>query len=143
MTTFINLKPRIGEEALQELLSYSMFPDPDMIEAAITAYHEDPTWELYGLEQEGTVVAMIGFTEEEGRVLHIRHLVVHPEFRRIGYGRGVILELLEARKPSALRAETDEEAVDFYRGNGFSVVSLGEQYPGVERFVCTYDAELG
>ncbi|MCZ8522712.1 MULTISPECIES: GNAT family N-acetyltransferase [Paenibacillus] len=138
---FIDLKARLHEEDLQELLSYSMFPDPEAIDAQLEKYREDPAWELYGLEEEGTVVAVIGFTEEENRMVHIRHLSVHPEFRRIGYGRGIILELLQERKPSGLRAETDEETVDFYRNNGFSVVSLGETYPGVERFACTYDAE--
>lgn len=27
-------------------------------------------------------------------------------------------------------------AVDFYRGCGFRVRSLGERYPGAERFAC-------
>ena len=35
-------------------------------------------------------------------------------------------------------AETDKDAVDFYRKLGFSVTSLGEKYPGVERFHCEY-----
>ena len=38
-----------------------------------------------------------------------------------------------------LIAETDQEAVGFYRKCGFKVESLGELYPGVERFRCVKD----
>ena len=38
-----------------------------------------------------------------------------------------------------MEAETDIEAVDFYKKIGFQTVSLGEKYPGVERFKCTLE----
>ena len=34
------------------------------------------------------------------------------------------------------RGRTDDEAVEFYKKIGFQVKSLGEKYPGVERFCC-------
>ncbi|WP_268921683.1 hypothetical protein [Metabacillus sediminilitoris] len=37
-----------------------------------------------------------------------------------------------------ITAETDKEAVVFYRNYGFKITSLGEKYPGVERFLCEY-----
>jgi predicted GNAT family N-acyltransferase len=61
-----------------------------------------------------------------------------PDERGSGYGRGIILETLEKEKPKVVFAETDEEAVEFYRNIGFSIQSLGEKYPGVERFKCTF-----
>ena len=33
-----------------------------------------------------------------------------------------------------IEAETDKEAVEFYKKIGFQVKSLGEKYPGIERF---------
>ena len=36
-----------------------------------------------------------------------------------------------------LTAETDADAVGFYQRCGFEVESLGELYPGAERFRCT------
>ena len=35
-----------------------------------------------------------------------------------------------------IEAETDADAVGFYEQVGFTVTSLGESYPGVERFRC-------
>ncbi|WP_328824102.1 GNAT family N-acetyltransferase [Niallia circulans] len=34
-----------------------------------------------------------------------------------------------------ISAETDNDAVGFYRKNGFKITSLGEKYPSVERFL--------
>jgi ribosomal protein S18 acetylase RimI-like enzyme len=39
-------------------------------------------------------------------------------------------------------AETDNEAVEFYRATGFRVTSLGEKYPGVERYRARLDGGL-
>lgn len=50
--------------------------------------------------------------------------------------------MMRAAKVLALHhldAETDADAVDFYRRCGFAVESLGERYPGVERFRCTWE----
>jgi hypothetical protein len=35
-----------------------------------------------------------------------------------------------------LEAETDADAAAFYSKLGFTVTSLGETYPGIERFRC-------
>lgn len=40
-----------------------------------------------------------------------------------------------------MTAETDAEAAGFYRACGFQVRSLGEKYPGVERFACFWAAD--
>lgn len=40
-----------------------------------------------------------------------------------------------------MEAETDKNAVNFYRKIGFNITSLGEKYPGVERFKCTLNKE--
>ncbi len=41
-------------------------------------------------------------------------------------------------KVVTLVAETDRDTLNFYQKNGFVVISLGEKYPGVERFKCVY-----
>ncbi|EOR21192.1 N-acetyltransferase GCN5 [Niallia nealsonii AAU1] len=40
-----------------------------------------------------------------------------------------------------ISAETDNDAVGFYRKNGFKITSLGEKYPIVEWFLCIYTNE--
>lgn len=51
-----------------------------------------------------------------------------------------MIHFIASKYPSIV-AETDDEAVDFYRRYGFFITSLGEKYPGVERFLCQYNKQ--
>lgn len=137
----VDIKQRLGEENIQELLSYSIFPDPVILEKELKAYAEEDSHELYAYEEKGQIIGVIGFIVHPNGLLEVKHLVVHPEYRGQGYGRGQILELIELKKPHQIHVETDEESVEFYRNIGFSITSLGEKIPGVERFQCVYDVE--
>ena len=137
----VNVKSYIRKPEVTELLSYAVFPDDKSLDEAIKHYEETESWKLYGFEDEKLLVGLIGFEIDEERVLTVNHLAILPENRLKGYGRGIFFELLEAQKPSRIITETDEGAVDFYRNIGFVVISLGEIYPGVERFQCIYEVE--
>ncbi|NQX65077.1 GNAT family N-acetyltransferase [Paenibacillus alba] len=137
----VDVKSRIQEDGIQELLSYSVFPDPDRLEQTIQQYKEDLNLWLYGYESEGILVGIIGFRINDDQEMTITHLAVEPESRGVGFGRGIILEIIEDMHPLRIVAETDEETVQFYRNIGFVIRSLGEKYPGVERFMCTYEVD--
>ncbi|WP_211747604.1 GNAT family N-acetyltransferase [Paenibacillus sp. Marseille-Q4541] len=137
---FISLKDRLQDPVVQELIEYATLPEPEHIESALKEYREQDALQLFGFEDEEQLVALIGF-EKQGKEVQIKHLAVLPENRQKGYGRGIISEMISSVKPDVVTAETDEEAVDFYRNIGFIVYSLGEKYPGVERFHCVFEAE--
>ena len=136
-----NIKSQTDQEKVRELLGYAVFPDPESVDKTVEFYGQAPERELYGYESEGDLIGLIGFSADAEGTLTIHHLAVHPECRGAGYGRGQILELIQLQKPRVIVAETDEDAVDFYRSIGFTISSLGEKYPGTERFVCRYEAE--
>ncbi|MGG4554653.1 hypothetical protein ABEX11_20625 [Paenibacillus humicus] len=46
-------------------------------------------------------------------------------------------EYIRENQIRRVEAETDKDAVDFYRRLGFNITSLGQKYPGVERFQCS------
>lgn len=137
----VDVKPRLDEPGIRELIGYSVFPDQDLLERVIQTYKNHKDWHAAGLEGNGKVFAFAGYTFDSPRHLHLRHIAVDPLERGKGYGRVLIAEVIEKEQPKLVFAETDEEAVDFYRSLGFEIVSLGEQYPGVERFRCTYYAD--
>jgi ribosomal protein S18 acetylase RimI-like enzyme len=130
----IPIKSRIQELNVQELLAYSVFPDPDELEQTIQGYMNNEKQELYGYESEGELVGILGF--------QITHIAIRPDSRGAGFGRGLILEAIEQFQPTMVLVEIDEESVDFYRSIGFEIKSLGEQFPGVERFACSYDTDI-
>ncbi|MBB6729918.1 GNAT family N-acetyltransferase [Cohnella sp. CBP 2801] len=133
-----DIKGELDQPEVTELLEASMFPDPDIVRMALDAYRNDPALELLGYYEGEELVGAIGFRMKTGNVLEIRHMAVSPEKRGHGHGRLMVLETLARKNPAELVAETDEEAVEFYRNIGFVVESLGELYPGVERFRCRY-----
>ncbi|WP_367618557.1 GNAT family N-acetyltransferase [Paenibacillus andongensis] len=141
MKMLVNVKSRLNENEIQELLSYSVFPDPEALQPVLERYENDANLWLFGYESEGIMVGIIGFELSNNQEMTITHLAVEPESRGVGFGRGIILEIIEDMSPIRIVAETDEESVQFYRNIGFVIRSLGEKYPGVERFLCTYEVE--
>lgn len=141
-TMFTDLKTRIDSPDVEELLSYAVISDPGELERVHAEYKEEAALQLYGWEDEGLLVGLIGFEMTEDGSIDIRHIAVLPENRGKGYARGMILELLAERQPRYVVAETeDESAANFYRSLGFMVYSLGENPSGIEQLRCVYEVE--
>ncbi|MBP6507398.1 MAG: GNAT family N-acetyltransferase [Opitutaceae bacterium] len=82
-------------------------------------------------------IGLVGFEiKDQARVI-IRHITVAPEARRKGLGKKLIEHFISRYPSHAVEAETDQDAVGFYIRCGFVATSLGERYPGCERFRCT------
>lgn len=77
--------------------------------------------------------ACLGMHGDTGRLVAI---AVAFDVRGRGYGRSLVDALPSLLEITELEAETDIDAVGFYRAVGFTVRSIGEKFPGVERFVC-------
>ena len=63
------------------------------------------------------------------------HVATAPHARNASVGTqllGAVRRAVPAGLP--IVAKTDQDAVRFYTSNNFAVTSLGEKYPGVERF---------
>ena len=70
--------------------------------------------------------------------MEILHIAVDERKRHQGIGRRLIDAAVALESPREVQAETDHDAVEFYEHYGFSIQSLGEKYPGVERFQCRW-----
>ena len=69
-----------------------------------------------------------------GQAGRLTALAVGAPWRGRGIGRSVVEAAVIRLGLASLEAETDRDAVGFYAACGFTVVSLGERYSGVERF---------
>jgi ribosomal protein S18 acetylase RimI-like enzyme len=106
-------------------------------EQIILGYRQNPEWPLLGLKKDGVLVGLIGLALGNIDSAVIQHIVVRRDYRRCGIGRRMIRAVIHRFSLREISAETDKDAVDFYRKCGFSIKSLGEKYPGTERFWCT------
>ena len=92
--------------------------------------------QLYSFELEGEIVGCIGIEFSSLIECEIKHIAVSSVQRGKGIGSKMINYITE--QYPIISAETDNDAVGFYRDFGFDITSLGEKYPGVERFLCKY-----
>ena len=135
--TLIDLVPRLDTEEFRDVFLFIVFrPTTEKVQRLIEGYRSDPHLKILGVERAERLVALIGLdlnTPHEGV---IRHIVVNPDHRHIGLGRAMIAAACDQFGLQVLTAETDRDADGFYRRCGFEVQSLGELYPGTERFCC-------
>lgn len=119
---------------VKTLLSYAT--SEKKVDREYPLYIENPERVLYGYTIEQDLVGCIGIVKGEANRCEIKHIAVSPAYRGKGIGREMIRYVEDHHAFSSIYAETDQEAVLFYKNLGFHITSLGEKYPGVERFGC-------
>ena len=101
---------------VRDLLSLSMGdPTPAALDDVGHHYREDPAWALFGYEQDGLVVGCVSIEATSPGQATLRHLAVAPEERLRGIGRSMIDGVSERLLLNTVVAETDGDAVGFYR----------------------------
>jgi ribosomal protein S18 acetylase RimI-like enzyme len=132
----INLKEIHDSDEVRLLLAECMWPDNERILQELHKYKVDDTRFLYGRFISNELVGIIGLIQLSPLEFELKHIAIRSDYRKQGIGRGMIYESVKMNRINKLIAETDKDAVNFYRNIGFEIKSLGEKYPGVERFQC-------
>lgn len=129
----------VDAPGITELLAFAVGDGTERLNQAVQRYRDEPSRRLLVAVTEQHPVGILGYllTDAEAGVLHV---ATAPSVRGIGVGTSLLMGL-QRLVPAGLSivADTDAEAVGFYRSNGFSVTPLGEKYPGVERFRATLE----
>ena len=133
----IDLKPQLDKPSVRELPSFCVgFPTPSILETICQRYRTDEARHLLGMEEDEQVIACLGFRLEQAHHAVIHCIAVIPSHRRQGVGMSLLRGVSAQFQLQFIAAETDVDAVGFYRQCGFEITSLGEVYPGTERFRC-------
>jgi ribosomal protein S18 acetylase RimI-like enzyme len=133
----IDLHDRLDAPEVRELVSYAVgFPTAHKLDEVMRPY-EQGTWTLVGLERYGQLIACLGYERLTAERAAIRHIAVAPEQREHGIGRALLRWLQDAGGFTELEAETDADAVDFYRKYGFNAARFVDpRYPDAKRWRC-------
>ncbi|RXZ79124.1 N-acetyltransferase [Paenibacillaceae bacterium] len=129
----VEISSTVPEPSVRELLSYAT--SIKKVDKAYKSYIQSANQQLFGYVKEQQTVGCIGI-EINAQHGVIKHIAVSPEERGKGIGGQMIAFLSEQYSFATVSAETDKDAVAFYRSLGFVITSLGEKYEGVERFLC-------
>ncbi|AKP76820.1 GNAT family N-acetyltransferase [Priestia aryabhattai] len=121
---------------IKKLLSYATLEEK--VDGEYKKYTCLPSRKLYSIEVNGDTVSCIGVKFLNAKEAVIKHIAVLPKERGKGIGSSIIRFLCKNYDIHSIFAETDKEAVNFYSKFGFQITSLGEKYPGVERFLCEF-----
>jgi len=132
----INLKEYKDQKELISLLSESIYPNEELVLQEYEHYRNDKSRILLGKIENGELVGLIGIVYQTENEIELKHIAIKFSKRKQGLGKKLIKEFMQENPIRRIEAETDMDAVDFYRKVGFQIISLGEKYPGVERFKC-------
>ncbi|WP_341519575.1 GNAT family N-acetyltransferase [Bacillus paramobilis] len=122
---------QIEKDSILNVLQYAIGPSETSLKKAVLFYERNKGT-FYKYEEKACIgIEIIGTNKAR-----ICHIAVAPQYRYKGIALQMIKEVLRIHQLTYVEAETDNEAVEFYKKIGFQVKSLGEKYPGVERFQC-------
>lgn len=101
----------------------------------IDAYREGRGPALFGWAINGAVVSVAGIAVHgpEGELVHI---ATDPSAERHGHAAALIGAAVQDLQLTRLIAETDDDAVGFYRRTGFTVEPIDSPWP-MARYRCT------
>lgn len=127
----------IAVSEVKRLISYAVgSPTDENLNRVLAQVYSRLDTCLYLFVQNDTALGLIGVKRTDLNSMEILHIAVDELYRNQGFGRCMLDSLLKSEGIKALSAETDNDAVGFYRKSGFVISSPGEKYPGVERFLC-------
>jgi ribosomal protein S18 acetylase RimI-like enzyme len=129
---FRSVKKQLDDSEIIKLMSLSVY-ECSLERAALNAqsYMKNEAHESYGWVENGDILGVAGVLVHQEKI-EITNISVAENARKRGIGRAMITALREKYK-KLIEAETDDDAIDFYRKCGFETVALYKQY-GNERF---------
>lgn len=137
MLTLIQGKELLELPELNGILAASVYnPTPERLAQRVRGYRQNDSVVVFACREADTWkgIAIVQRTVCLGTLLDI---AVSEKDRNRGIGRFLISGIMERLALTDFCAETDEEAVGFYRSLGFAITSLGDKYnAGSQRYLC-------
>jgi ribosomal protein S18 acetylase RimI-like enzyme len=113
-------------------------PTPEKFEKKVDSFLSDNTVKIFACTVKDEIKGVIIVTFYMMGELEILGITVDETERNKGIGSFMINEIIDKYHLKTVYAETDKDAVGFYRKNGFSVTEFCKDYNGekVVRYRC-------
>jgi ribosomal protein S18 acetylase RimI-like enzyme len=129
----VDLAGRQDEPAVLRVLELSHGSQDALDEAR--DHYRSGEWMLIGLQEGLDVFACAGAEWFDPDTIGVRSIAVAPGARRQGQGRRLLDALTERFGTQRIVAETDDDAVGFYRACGFAIEQAAPKH-GQKRYWC-------
>ncbi|TMK93300.1 MAG: GNAT family N-acetyltransferase [Actinobacteria bacterium] len=132
----IDLRGRQDEPAVRRVLEQSHGSTEAREEAC--AHDRSGEWTFIGWQEGEEILACAGAEQLTGGTIGIRSIAVAPAWRHRGLGRTLLDSLAGRAGASMVVAETDDDAVGFYRRCGFAIEDAPPKF-GRPRYWCVHE----
>ena len=122
-----------------DVYKYCMFnPTVEKFEHKIISFLKDNFVKIFTCIVNGETAGVVVISFEEQNKAEIIGIAVAVSFRNQGVASYMIKQIAEKYSLMYISAETDKDAVGFYRNNGFYITEFLEVYDGetVTRYRC-------
>lgn len=134
-----NIKNCLNNIDTLHIIAQSMYmPTEDKINALVNKYLKNQDIIVYGYTVENQVQGIIVLEVTDINNIVILNIAVDRIMQFKGIGRNLIEYSIRTFKPETLIAETDDDAIDFYKKCGFEIMSIGKKYGNSNRYECKY-----
>lgn len=123
-------------KSLVDLMATDMFQPTDRrIRERIASYQSADTY-LYACIENGSHLGLVGY-RLCGNIATVMDIAVRDDMRGQGIGTFLIDRLIQTTCVAQVLAETDEDAVGFYKAYGFTVIDT-KTVCDTARYLCRY-----
>ena len=134
----VDVKGRLHDERVLAMISLSHYmPTEEKMNILADRYEADADVFAFAYDSDSLICGTIILKRLIRNEFEIIGIATDPSFRGQGVASKLVSFAAGYLKCGLIKAETDDDAVGFYRKYGFQIESLGEKYPGIVRYLCT------
>ena len=131
---FSNIKDRLDNSTVRQIMTACVYDySPHVADKKLDEYRTRETYSMYGWIENGEIIGICGFQVYQTNRVEVMHIAVDEKMRQRGIGSAMV-KALQEQFCLPLKAETDDDAVGFYRKAGFETTAF--HIGGVRRYIC-------
>lgn len=136
-----DIKNYLCDKSVYSLLASSVFnPTPERLLSRAEKYQADDKTTVFAYSESGEYKGIIVFNIKE-QTAEILDIAVKSEYKGKGIGSMLIDYIFSKFAVSKITAETDDDAIGFYKKYGFTVSDTKLNHD-TKRYVCEYTRKL-
>lgn len=139
MYKIVNISGSLSNDSNLEILKESVFePTKEKLIKRADYYENTNGIVSYGYAYDDVILGLIVLDTKNKDEIVILDIAVKKDTQKRGIGKALLNYVICELKPKILIAETDDDAVGFYKKNKFEIVNLREKYLNNTRYECKY-----
>ena len=134
-----DVKERLSDSAILDLLAPSVFnPTSEQLLSRAKKYQADDTVKVYAYSESGKYKGIVVF-EIKDNTAEILDIAVKPGCKGKGIGSRLIDYIFSKFQVNKITAETDDDAIGFYKTYGFTVAGTKDVFDN-KRYICVCES---